>query len=146
MCPRIVAQVDNRRRDPAPYSLLVVRGCVVTSNGRARVRRRTPVAPAAACTAAFAMGLSARLTRRRMEFTSRETWTLIHGLILGTFFLLAFTGGLAELWGLRTADMTPTGISGRLRRVENRTTAMGSAPPAAPSTGTWDGFPWYPEG
>src|SRR5918995_413262 len=98
MCPRIVAQVDNRRRDPAPYSLLVVRGCVVTSNGRARVRRRTPVAPAAPCTAAFAMGLSARPTRRRMEFTSRETWTLIHGLILGTFFLLAYASGQTEDW------------------------------------------------
>src|ERR687897_2401426 len=136
MCPRIVAQVDNRRRDPAPYSLLVVRGCVVTSNGRPRVRRRTPVAPAAACTAAFAMGLSARLTRRRMEFTSRETWTLIHGLILGTFFLLAFAGGLAELWSLRTEDVTPAGISRRLRRLKIGTTAMAIAAWAAVVTGT----------
>ena len=28
-----------------------------------------------------------------MELTSRETWTVIHGLILGVVFLLAFSGG-----------------------------------------------------
>jgi uncharacterized membrane protein len=50
-----------------------------------------------------------------MEFTNRETWTLIHGLILGTFFLLAFAGGLAGLWSLRTEYVTPAGISERLR-------------------------------
>ena len=32
-----------------------------------------------------------------MELNSRETWTVIHGLILGTIFLLAFAGGLAGL-------------------------------------------------
>jgi hypothetical protein len=42
-----------------------------------------------------------------VEFTSRETWTLIHGLILGTFFLLAFAGGLAGLWRLRIEYVTP---------------------------------------
>jgi hypothetical protein len=35
-----------------------------------------------------------------MELNSREIWTVIHGLVLGTLFLLAFAGGLAGLWSL----------------------------------------------
>ena len=34
-----------------------------------------------------------------------------HPLILGTLFLLAFAGGLAGLWSLRTEYVTPSGIS-----------------------------------
>jgi hypothetical protein len=37
-----------------------------------------------------------------VELSNRETWGLIHGLLLGSFFPLAFAGGLAELCGLRT--------------------------------------------
>lgn len=80
-----------------------------------------------------------------MEFTNRETWTLIHGLILGTFFLLAFAGGLAELWSLRTEDVTPAGISKRLRRLKIGTTAMAIAAWATVITGTWIVYPWYRE-
>src|SRR4029453_4181111 len=36
-----------------------------------------------------------------MELTNREFWGLVHGMVLGAFFLLAFAGGLAELYGLR---------------------------------------------
>jgi hypothetical protein len=38
-----------------------------------------------------------------MSLTNRETWGLIHGLVLGSFFSLAFAGRLAELYGLRRA-------------------------------------------
>jgi hypothetical protein len=31
-----------------------------------------------------------------VNFTDREWWTVIHGMALGTVFLLAFAGGLAE--------------------------------------------------
>lgn len=44
-----------------------------------------------------------------MELTTRETWTLIHGLVIGSAFLLAFAGGLAGLWSLRPAYVTVTG-------------------------------------
>jgi hypothetical protein len=80
-----------------------------------------------------------------MEFTNRETWTLIHGLILGTFFLLAFAGGLAEFWSLRVESLTPTGIGERLRRLKIGTTAMAIAAWATVITGTWIVYPWYRE-
>lgn len=72
-----------------------------------------------------------------MEFTGRETWTLIQGLILGTFFLLAFAGGLAGLWSLRTEYVTPAGIAERVRRLKLGTAAMAGASWATVITGTW---------
>jgi hypothetical protein len=80
-----------------------------------------------------------------MEFTNRETWTLVHGLILGTFFLLAFAGGLAELWSLRTESVTAAGIGERVRRLKFGTAAMAIAAWATVITGTWIVYPWYRE-
>jgi hypothetical protein len=80
-----------------------------------------------------------------MEFSNRETWTLIHGLILGTFFLLAFAGGLAGLWSLRTEYVTPAGVSERLRRLKLGTSAMAVAAWLTVITGTWIVYPWYRE-
>jgi hypothetical protein len=80
-----------------------------------------------------------------MDFTSRETWTLIHGLVLGTFFLLAFAGGLAGLWSLRTEYVTEAGIVERLRRLKLGTAAMAVAAWATVITGTWVIYPWYRE-
>ena len=80
-----------------------------------------------------------------MEFTSRETWTLIHGLILGTFFLLAFGGGLAGLWSLRTEYVTPAGVSERVRRLKVGMSAMAIAAWLTVITGTWIVYPWYRE-
>jgi LacY proton/sugar symporter len=80
-----------------------------------------------------------------MEFTSRETWTLIHGLVLGTFFLVAFGGGLAGLWSLRTEYVTEAGIVERLRRLKLGTAAMAVAAWATVITGTWVVYPWYRE-
>jgi hypothetical protein len=80
-----------------------------------------------------------------MEFTNRETWTLIHGLIIGSFFLLAFAGGLAGLWSLRTEYVTPAGIAERLRRLKIGTATMAIAAWATVITGTWIVYPWYRE-
>ncbi len=52
-----------------------------------------------------------------MELSSREFWGLVHGMVLGAFFLVAFAGGLAELYGLRTRWNTEEGIVGRVRRL-----------------------------
>ncbi len=36
-----------------------------------------------------------------MSVTGRELWTVLHGLVFGSLFLLAFAGGLAGLYSLR---------------------------------------------
>ncbi len=51
-----------------------------------------------------------------MELTNRETWTLIHGMILGSALLLAFAGGLAGLYSLRSELVTEAGMLERVRR------------------------------
>jgi len=42
-----------------------------------------------------------------MSFTAREWWGVIHGMGLGSLFLLAFAGGLAGLYSLKPALFTP---------------------------------------
>jgi hypothetical protein len=80
-----------------------------------------------------------------MKLTNRETWTFIHGMVLGSFFLLAFAGGLAGLWSLRTEYVTSAGITERLRRLKIGITAMAIAAWATVITGTWIVYPWYRE-
>lgn len=72
-----------------------------------------------------------------MKLTNREPWTFIHGMVLGSFFLLAFAGGLAGLWSLRTEYVTPAGIVERVRRLKIGITAMAIAAWATVITGTW---------
>jgi hypothetical protein len=78
-----------------------------------------------------------------MELGSRETWTVIHGLILGTLFLLAFGGGLAGLWSLRPGLLTATGIRERMSRLYIGTWAMALVAWATVFSGTWIVYPWY---
>ena len=80
-----------------------------------------------------------------MSLTNRETWTLIHGMILGAGFLLAFAGGLAGLWSLRTEYVTTEGLTERIRRLKIGTTAMALAAWGTVITGTWIVYPWYRE-
>ncbi len=78
-----------------------------------------------------------------MELGSRETWTVIHGLILGTLFLLAFAGGLAGLWSLRPGFLTAAGIRERMSRLYFGTWVMALVAWATVITGTWIVYPWY---
>jgi hypothetical protein len=78
-----------------------------------------------------------------MHLTDRETWTVIHGMILGAAFLLAFAGGLAGLYSLRPALVTTAGIKERTRRLIAGTWAMAVAAWATVITGTWIVYPWY---
>jgi hypothetical protein len=80
-----------------------------------------------------------------MDLTNRETWGLIHGLLLGSFFLLAFAGGLAELYSLRTRWETEEGIVGSVRRLTIGFWAMAIAAWLTVITGTWIVYPWYRE-
>ncbi|HDL42016.1 MAG TPA: hypothetical protein ENG98_03255, partial [Actinobacteria bacterium] len=78
-----------------------------------------------------------------MELTGREIWTVIHGLILGTLFLLAFAGGLAGLWSLRPGLLTTEGIRERMKRLYIGAWVMAAAAWAAVISGTWIVYPWY---
>jgi hypothetical protein len=80
-----------------------------------------------------------------MSLTNRETWGLIHGLLLGSFFLLAFAGGLAELYGLRARWETDEGIAGSVRRLTIGFWVMAVSAWLTVITGTWIVYPWYRE-
>ena len=83
-------------------------------------------------------------------FTYNEFWTVIHGLVLGTFFLLAFAGGLAGLWSLKERYLTAEGVSERTPRLLAGTTVMAIVAWLTVWTGTFIVYPWYratpPEG
>jgi len=80
-----------------------------------------------------------------MELTSRETWAVIHGLVLGTLFLLAFGGALAGLWSLRPGLLTTAGITERMKRLYIGFGVMAATAWLTVITGTWIVYPWYRE-
>src|SRR5574341_2222527 len=80
-----------------------------------------------------------------MSFTNREWWTLVHGMIFGALFLLAFAGGLAGLYSLRPGLVTAEGVTERMRRLKIGVVAMAVAAWGTVITGTWIVYPWYRE-
>jgi hypothetical protein len=78
-----------------------------------------------------------------MDLTGREFWGLIHGMGAGAVFLLAFAGGFAGLWSLRSALVTEAGVVERVRRLRIGTTIMAAAAWVTVFTGTWIVYPWY---
>ena len=78
-----------------------------------------------------------------MHLTDREWWAVIHGMGLGALFLLAFAGGLAELWSLREGQLTEAGILRRTRRIEFGTWTMAAAAWLTVLTGSYIIYPWY---
>jgi len=85
-----------------------------------------------------------------MELTDRELFTVLHGLVLGTLFLLAFGGGLAGLWSLRSRLLTSEGVEERTPRLLIGTSVMAIVAWLTVITGTFIAYPWYrarpPEG
>lgn len=85
-----------------------------------------------------------------MSFTERELWTIIHGLGLGTLFLLAFAGGLAGLYSLRERLLTAEGLRERSPRLLIGTSVMAIVAWLTVISGTFVVYPWYratpPEG
>ena len=78
-----------------------------------------------------------------MELSNRDGWAVVHGLVLGTIFLLAFAGGLAGLWSLRPALVTTVGAVERLRRLRVGLWTMAVVAWATVVTGTYIVYPWY---
>ena len=78
-----------------------------------------------------------------MELTDRELYTVLHGLVLGTLFLLAFGGGLAGLWSLRPHLVTEEGVQERTPRLLIGTWVMAIVAWLTVLTGTFIAYPWY---
>jgi hypothetical protein len=78
-----------------------------------------------------------------VSLTEREFWTVIHGMVLGAVFLLAFAGGLAGLWSLRPDWVTVTGLEERMRRLRAGTWIMAITAWLTVITGTYIVYPWY---
>ena len=78
-----------------------------------------------------------------MSLTDRETWTLIHGMVLGALFLLGFAGGLEGLYGLRPQELSTEGVRARSRRLQIGVVTMAVAAWGTVLTGTWIVYPWY---
>lgn len=78
-----------------------------------------------------------------MSISSREFWTLVHGMGFGALYLLAFAGGLAGLYSLRTQFVTPEGISERVKRLRWGTIIMAACVWLTVIVGTYIVYPWY---
>ncbi len=85
-----------------------------------------------------------------MEVTLREGWTVLHGMLFGAAFLVAFAGGLAGLYSLRPEWVTVAGIQERMMRLKVGLWGMAGIAWATVVTGTFIVYPWYrakpPEG
>lgn len=78
-----------------------------------------------------------------MTLTPREIWAVIHGMMLGSLFLLAYAGGLAELINLGSQWATEAGVAKRVRRLIAGTWVMAIVAWLTVITGTYIVYPWY---
>lgn len=78
-----------------------------------------------------------------MSLSSHEFWTVLHGMVFGALFLLAFAGGLAGLYSLRPGLVTEQGLAERIKRLKAGTVGMAVVAWATVITGTWIVYPWY---
>jgi hypothetical protein len=78
-----------------------------------------------------------------MRITNHEAFAMVHGMLLGGGFLLAFSGGLLALHGLRIELLTPEGVGDRIRQLKLGTSVMALMAWLTVLTGTWVILPWY---
>lgn len=85
-----------------------------------------------------------------MEISVREGWTVLHGMLFGAAFMVAFAGGLAGMYSLRPEWVTVAGVKERLLRLKVGMWAMALIAWATVVSGTFIVYPWYrakpPEG
>ncbi|MCL4454091.1 MAG: hypothetical protein M1369_04290 [Deinococcus sp.] len=85
-----------------------------------------------------------------MTISVREAWTVLHGMLFGAAFLLAFAGGLAGLYSLRPEWVTGEGVKERIFRLKVGLWSIAVIAWATVISGTFIVYPWYrakpPEG
>src|SRR5437016_1584479 len=75
--------------------------------------------------------------------TTGEALADLHGIILGAFFLLAYSGGLASLFALRIEWEKPTGVAMLIRQIKIGTVLMAVIIWLTVITGTYIVYPLY---
>ncbi len=78
-----------------------------------------------------------------MSLTHNETWTALHGMLFGAVFLMAFSGGLAGLYGLRPEWVTAAGLKERMIWIKLGLWTMALVAWLTVITGTFIVYPWY---
>jgi len=78
-----------------------------------------------------------------MTMTEREFWTVLHGMVFGAVFLLAFAGGFAELWSLKPELVTGAGVRERMKRLAIGMWTMAVMAWLTVVSGTYIVYPWY---
>ena len=78
-----------------------------------------------------------------MTMTEREFWTVLHGMVFGAVFLLAFAGGFAGLWSLTPELVTGAGVRERMRRLAIGMWTMAVMAWLTVVSGTYIVYPWY---
>ena len=78
-----------------------------------------------------------------MHLTFREIWTVLHGMIFGAVYLLAFAGGMASLYSLRPGLVTAEGVAERVKRMKFGLWAMAGVAWVTVTSGTWVVYVWY---
>jgi hypothetical protein len=80
-----------------------------------------------------------------MDLSTREMWALVHGLVIGGPFLLAFAAVLVSLYGLRSELLTTEGVRERVAQLRLAGGAMALMSWTIVAIGTWVLLPWYRE-
>jgi len=78
-----------------------------------------------------------------MLFSSREFWTVLHGLILGGLLLLGFSGGVECFWSFKRRILTEAEVQKRLKRLKACLSTMMLASWLAVLSGTYRIYLWY---
>ena len=78
-----------------------------------------------------------------MSISTLEGWTVLHGMIFGAVFLLAFAGGLAGLYSLRPEWVTTAGIKERMVRLKVGLWSMAVIAWVTAISGSFIVYPWY---
>jgi hypothetical protein len=78
-----------------------------------------------------------------MELSAKEIWTVLHGMGFGAVYLLAFGGGIADIFSFRPEWVTPSGVTERIRRLRIGMWTMAIVSWITVITGTWLVYIWY---
>lgn len=78
-----------------------------------------------------------------MGLSSRELWTIIHGMVLGGFLLLSFSGVLVGLWGLHSIGLDGPSRSRHLRTLSLGIWALTILAWLTVISGTYLSYPWF---